>query len=258
MTYGSGGATARQGAPSWLSEVPLAHRGLHGAGVPENSLPAFDAACEVGVGIELDVRVTADGVPVVSHDRDLRHSIGDPRLVAALTWEELEGLRLVDSDEGMPTLAAALDVVAGRVPVMVEVKNEGARAGKAEAAAAAVLEGRDAPMVVASFNPMTVRWFSRHLSHLPRVQTGGSHDVVPRFVRPMLGRMIARGVGDPVALSWDVNRLDDLLVTAARAVGTPVVCWTVRTPADLENARAGADNVIFEMPLTPDDLRASP
>ncbi len=234
------------GLPDWIREVPLAHRGLHVPGVPENSLAAFDAACVAGVGIELDVRLTSDGVPVVAHDRSLLRTTGHDVLVDRVPASEVQGFRLETTDQQLPTLAQAFDVIAGRVPVMVEVKNEGIRAGRVEAAALAVLQAYDWPGCVASFNPLTVGWFLRNQPGLLRAQTGGSDDAVPAVVRRALLRMLARGFGQPGFLSWNVERLDDPFVLDARERGIPVVAWTVRTREQLAKARAGADNWIFE------------
>ncbi len=240
---------------SWVHDVPLAHRGLHGDGVPENTLAAFAAACEAGVGIELDVRLTSDGVPVVVHDRDLRRLTGHVFRVDRIDAAVLADLMLLGSDQTVPTLEEVLDAVAGRVPVMVEVKNETARAGRIEAATARVLEGRSGPLVVASFNPRTVAWFARNAPTVPRAQTGGSSDLLPVPARRALEYLLRRGAGAPQLLSWNVGRLDDPVVLTARELGVPVVCWTVRTLDDLAVARAKADNVIFE-DLTPDQVRS--
>jgi glycerophosphoryl diester phosphodiesterase len=240
-------------APDWLWTVPLAHRGLHGPGVPENSLSAFEAACRAQVGIELDVRLTADGVAVISHDLDLRGVTGHAFRIDRLEASVLAGLRLLDSGEHVPTLRETLELIAGRVPVMVEVKNETLRAGATEMATAEILRGSDAPLVIASFNPQTIRWFARHLPAVARVQTGGSPGAVPRAARPALRRLLAAGLGRPCALSWNVAGLGDALVRDARRRGMPVTAWTVRTSEDLALARAGADNVIFEG-LTPAQL----
>lgn len=232
-------------APRWLVEVPLAHQGLHGPGVARNSLAAFEAAALAGVGIELDVRITGDGVAVVSHDRGVATSDGRTVRIDRCSMAELATLRLAEGGEPLPTLAEAFAVVAGRVPVMVEVKNETGSVGAVESATAQVLDGRGDPLVVASFNPMTLRWFRRHAPEFVRVQTAGA-DGVPSMARRVLARMIRADLGAPAALSWHLGRLGQPAPVAARAAGMPVVAWTIRTVDDLAVARAGADNVIFE------------
>jgi len=98
------------------------HRGLHGSGVPENSIPSFENAIAAGIGIELDVRLSRDGVPVVFHDKTLKRMCGDKRKVSELTVSELKKLRLSGTDETIPTFEELLSVVRGRVPLMIETK----------------------------------------------------------------------------------------------------------------------------------------
>ncbi|MEE8246246.1 MAG: glycerophosphodiester phosphodiesterase family protein, partial [Alphaproteobacteria bacterium] len=88
----------------WLCATPFAHRGLHEEGVPENSLAAFEAALRAGYGIELDVRLAADGVPVVFHDASLERLTGRAAPVSAFTSAELARFRLGDSDQRIPRL----------------------------------------------------------------------------------------------------------------------------------------------------------
>ena len=237
-------------APGWLRDVPLAHRGLHGPGIPENSLAAFAAARDAGVGIELDVRLSADGVPVVFHDRTLDRD-GRTIHLSRLSADDLARVRLGDSDETIPTLARALEV-AGPTPVMVEIKNERARAGGLEAAAVTVMAAHDdaggGPTCAASFNPWTLRWLRRRRPAVDRVLTAGPLDnaAIPAGMRWTVRtlRLLARI--EPVAVSYDVVGLDTPSVQEYRRLGGTVVAWTVSTPALLATARRLADNVIFE------------
>ncbi len=237
--------------PDWLATVPLAHRGLHDDAVPENSLAAFSAARSAGVGIELDVRLAADGVPVVFHDRRLDRLTAARGPIEAHTSEELGVLRLAATAEVVPTLAEALAVTGG-APVMVEVKSEHARAGPLEAAVAAVLADHDGPACVASFNPAVLRWFLRHRPDLPRVLTVAAGPTAERTPAGLRATRLVR----PAAVSVALGALAAPGVVARRAAGLPVVTWTVRSDDDLGRARSGADNLIFEH-LDPADVRRS-
>lgn len=236
--------------PSWLREVPLAHRGLHGDGVPQNSLAAFDLAREAGIGIELDVRLSSDGVPVVFHDRSFERD-GTVIDVSSVTAEALASVPLGDGDEGIPTLEEAL-ATAGDAPVMVEVKNERARAGGLEAATATLLaahaERGGGPTCVASFNPWSLRWLRRRRPAVDRVLTAGPMDdaTIPAGMKWTVRTLrLLRGI-DPVAVSYDVTGLDAPAVRDYHEAGGTVVTWTVSTPTLLATARRLADNVIFE------------
>ena len=234
-------------APSWLRDTPLAHRGLHGPGRPENSLAAFRAAAESGVGVELDVRRTVDGVPVVFHDHDLKRLTGGEGSVESSTYDRLALVRLAGSAEAIPTLDQALDVLRD-VPVMVEIKSVQRQAGPLEPAVAAIVAAHPGPVCIAGFNPASIRWFTRHAPDVVRVQTAGPlrEVAMPRVVRWSLRTLRFVALTRPDAISYDLTGVDHPVVQAFRAGGGTVITWTVRTPADLARARDLADNVIFE------------
>jgi len=240
--------------PQWLVEVPLAHRGLHhlAEGVPENSLAAFRAAASAGVGAELDARLSADGVAVVAHDMDLTAATGQHLKLSGVRVATLIRMELFGTTERLPTLEQALGVLVD-VPVMVEVKNEGARSGPLEQAVADLLVRHPGPVTVASFNPRSVAWFANNAPGVLRGQTGTTDAALPRVVRGAVRRFGLADHGRPHYWSWNVDHLDDERIVAARQAGQPVYAWTVRTAADLARARAGADNIIFEV-LNPADL----
>lgn len=237
--------------PEWLREVPLAHRGLHGDGVHENTLPAFEAAARAGVGVELDVHLSADGVPVVVHDPHVVTD-GARRPVAALTARELGALRPGGGDVGVPRLVEALAVL-GDAPVMVEVKNLTTSTGRLESEVAAVLAAHGGPVCVASFNPRSLQWFRRHMPHVPRAQTSGllAHVPLPSLLRWSLRTLRWLRAVQPAAVSYDLTGLDHSAVQAYRQAGGTVVAWTVTSTAELAYARQYADNVVFEhLPVT--------
>jgi glycerophosphoryl diester phosphodiesterase len=234
--------------PAWLREVPLAHRGLHAAGgPPENSLAAFSAARSAGFGVELDVRLAADGVPVVMHDADLARVAARPLRVDRTTAAELAGLRLAGTDEGVPTLAAVLAALPD-VPVMVELKHDAVRLGGLEAAVAPLVAAHRGPVCVASLHPGAVAWFRRHAPAVVRVLTltHAPERGVPRWVARLLAERAVVRAAAPHALSHDVRGLPAPITTAWRDAGGPVHAWTVRDAAGLAAARAHADVPIFE------------
>ena len=104
----------------------FAHRGIHdnGSDAPENSMAAFRKAVEAGYGIELDIQLTADHVPVIFHDFTLERACGAPGSVKDYTFEELMKFRLFGSEERIPALKDFLRMVKGRVPLIVEYKSE--------------------------------------------------------------------------------------------------------------------------------------
>jgi glycerophosphoryl diester phosphodiesterase len=241
--------------PRWLAEVPFAHRGLHGDGITENTLAAFEAAAAAGVGVELDVRSTADGVPVVFHDADLDRLAGRAGLLDELSHAELATVRLEDGD-AIPTLEEALRVLA-TTPTMVELKTVAPRPGDLEPAVARLLAGHRGPVCMASFNPRAVGWFRRNAGEVVRVQTSGPLDTVPMPapVRWSLRTLRWMRHGSPHAVSYDIAGIDHPAVQGYRDQGGCVVTWTVTTAAALARARRFADNVIFEA-IAVDTVRA--
>jgi hypothetical protein len=106
-----------------LLAVPLAHRGLHSADAPENSLAALQRAIDAGIGIELDVRLSVDGVPVVHHDATLDRMCAVPTAVNRMPASALTRLRLGGTEHRLPSLTAAMHLVGGAVSVLVDVKS---------------------------------------------------------------------------------------------------------------------------------------
>lgn len=238
----------RSEVPSWLVEVPLAHRGLHGEGVVENSRSAFAAAAAAGYGVELDVRLSADGVPVVFHDASLERLAGSSQRVGELTAAELGQLTLLGGDEGIPTLAQVLELL-HRTPTMLELKTTRLRAGGLEAAVAGLLVEHPGPVGVASFNPVSLRWFRKHAPTVVRVLTAM---MLPRgrglasLVRHRMSKLKDASSIRPSAISYHLDDLPQPAVDRWQEAGGVVVAWTVTDQAGLERARELADNVIFE------------
>lgn len=234
-------------APSWLVEVAFAHRGLHGPGVPENSLPAFVAAAEAGYGVELDVQLSRDGVPVVIHDPLLRRLTGAAGRVVERTAEQLGRLRLEDTDATVPTLEDALAVL-GDVPVMVEAKQPRPRAGRLEQAVASVLDAHPGAWCVAGFNPSTGRWFRRWRPEAIRVLTATGRPAAGLWAP--VGRRFAalRDLPSvaPHAVGYDLASLPSPATDRWRAAGGVLLAWTAVGDAEVARARELADNVIFE------------
>ncbi|MBE6856983.1 MAG: hypothetical protein E7500_06095 [Ruminococcus sp.] len=150
----------------------FAHRGLFDDEmIPENSLSAFQRAIDAGLGIELDVRLTKDGVPVVFHDKTLRRMCSDTRKISKITYDELKKLRLKGSDEGIPTLEQTLELIGGQVPLLVETKLPKRRtlSRRLERRIIPLLRDYKGDFSLQSFNKGSVRFLKRHM---PQVKCG--------------------------------------------------------------------------------------
>ncbi|MDT1062841.1 glycerophosphodiester phosphodiesterase family protein [Paracoccus sp. CPCC 101403] len=240
--------------PDFLS-LPITHRGLHSAGLPENSMAAFRAAIAAGYGIECDIQAAADGTPMVFHDDDLPRLTGAEGLVRALGIDTLSMLRLMETDEAIPTLAELLAEVAGRVPLLIEIKDQSLRStdeiGDLSERVAALVAAYDGPVAVMSFNPHSIAAFH---AAAPGVTVGLTTCGYDAEDWPMLDDATREGLAaiadfDRVGASFvshDRDDLDNPAVTALKARGVPVLTWTIRSPAQEQAARAVADNITFE------------
>jgi glycerophosphoryl diester phosphodiesterase len=237
------------GGPSWLREHPIAHRGLHSAQVPENSMAAFEAAVSAGYGIELDVHLSADDRLVVMHDEELRRTTGQPGRVGELDSGLLRGIALLGTDGNVPLLDDVLSVVAGRVPLLVEVKTGDASPSRVGRAVARALAGYRGPHAVQSFDPRLLIWLRRNVPELLRGQIAEAfrRGSLPLGRRLALRTMVLNGRSRPHFIAYDVDAVPSLAVAVwRRLLRVPLLVWTVQTVAQLERARRVRANVIFE------------
>jgi glycerophosphoryl diester phosphodiesterase len=227
-----------------LGAKPFAHRGLHGGGRIENSRAAFAAAIEAGFGIELDVQLNGDGVAMVFHDYRLdrlTETVGD---VAARSAAELAGIRLRSTDEPIPTLAEILDLIAGRAPLLIEMKSPDRHVRALCGAVDAALASYVGPVGVMSFNPEVGRWFARHRPERLRGLVVTENGRSGRLGR--IKRNLSLWRARPDFLAYDIRDLPSDVAALARFDGTPVFTWTVRSDEDRARGAEHADQIIFE------------
>lgn len=230
---------------AWLGGVTYAHRGLHGAGLPENSPAAFAAAIAAGHGIECDIQRSSDGQAMVFHDWDLDRLTGENGPVIERSAAQLGKIRISGGDDTIPTLRQLLDQVAGRVPLLIEIKaRPSTRIPAICLAVRRLLEGYRGPVAVMSFDPRVPRWFahfSPHIVHGLVMSEEGSRTLFARTRRHIL---LWRARAD--FLAYDVRDLPSRFAAAQRRRGFPVLTWTVRSPELMESAARHADAPIAE------------
>ncbi len=235
--------------PQWITDRPIAHRGLHDSShaIPENSLAAFDAAAAAGHPAELDVRATVDGVAVVFHDFELARLTGEDGTIDGVDSASVSSLFLDGTGQSVPLLVDVFDAVAGRVPLLIEVKNEGVP-GIVEEATLRAIEEYTGAVAVQSFNPFTLRWFARNALELPRGLLSG--EFRDADMNPALGRKLRNlemiEVASPHFIGYDVRCLPFERLTSLREGGMPVLGWTVRSADEETESRRFCDNIIFE------------
>jgi glycerophosphoryl diester phosphodiesterase len=242
--------------PDFLSK-PIAHRGLHdlNQGTPENSPKAFRRAIARGYGIELDLQCSADGRAMVFHDPDLDRLTDGSGLVKHLSAAELGEIPLKNGHDTIPTLADTLAMVNGRVPVLIEIKDQdgqlGENIGPIGKDIARQLAAYKGAVALMSYSPFAVADVSRRLPDLTvGLVTSGFKDPVWSVLPDQrLDDMISISSFDRLKASFISHNQDDLNsphVVRLKAQGVPILCWTVRNPAEEAAARKIADNITFE------------
>jgi len=231
---------------------PVAHRGLwSSAGPPENSLAAFEAACEAGYGIELDVQLSSDGEAMVFHDSDLRRMTGLAGRVSDFTAVELGDMTLAGTDEPIPSLADTLTLVGRRALVQVELKTPPGEVGPLEQRVHEILIDHAGPVAVIGFNPYSHAWFAdRHPKVLRGLDSYSYSGIDARRMAPDQRRAYAKlehvAIARPHFLALSLDMLPSQEAARLRERGMPVVVWTVRSPAQWDKVKGCCDNLIFE------------
>jgi glycerophosphoryl diester phosphodiesterase len=237
----------------FLAAQAYAHRGLHGHGVVENSRAAFQAAIDKGLGIELDIQPAAGGQAFVFHDTLLDRLTDDTGPVAKRTAQQLDQIRLRNSHETLPRLSEILSIVAGRVPILIEIKtnpNHTSSVGSLGMAVRRDLEGYRGAVAVMSFNPNVAAWFHEHAPKMVRGLVVTEEKDGKGFGR-MRGRVlrhISLWRARPDFLAYDIRDLPSRFPAEQRARGLKILTWTVRTAHQERVAMTHADEIIFEQP----------
>jgi glycerophosphoryl diester phosphodiesterase len=246
--------------PAAFLRLPLAHRALHKREMrrPENSPAAILAALAAGYGIEIDVQGTADGQAVVFHDEWMERLTEATGFVKDYTAAELGNIRLRDADDCIPTLPQVLAMVAGRAPLLIEIKDQTGGMtetdGRLEAAVARALLGYDGPVAVMSFNPHAVANMARLAPQIPRGITTAAFDYAGWAPLSPERCDALREIADydrvrACFISHEVADLGRARVADLKARGATILCWTVTSAAMEAKAREVVDNVTFEQYL---------
>ena len=229
----------------------VAHRGLHdNVRYPENSMAAFRRAADEGFAIELDVHLTADDQLVVFHDDTLKRICGDDRRICELSYGELLGLRLLGTEEGVPLFRDVLELVGGRVPLIVEIKYDG-RYLETARLADEMLRGYGGLYCIESFHPLVVEWFRKNSPDTVRgllttdfFRDGGG---IPWWQKLLLTSFVLCFKARPDFIAHDRRHKDLFSFRLCSALYRPVrVAWTVRSARELAEDRSVYSAFIFE------------
>ncbi len=243
--------------PDAFLKAPIAHRGLHdvSSGRPENSPAAFLAAIEAGVGIELDLQLSKDGEAMVFHDYDLGRVTGETGPVRQRTAAELGAIALTGWSDTIPTLRQVLELVDGRVALLIELKDQdgamGPETGPLEAATARALLGYNGPVALMSFSAYSVAEAARLMPELPHGLVTSPFDpeemsLVPEARRETLSRIADYDRVGASFISHNHTDLGSERVAELKSQGADILCWTIRSQEQEDEARKVAANVTFE------------
>lgn len=235
-----------------MRQFRYAHRGLHNLprGVPENSLLAFRYAVTGGFGIELDVRLSRDRIPVVIHDGSLKRLCGVEGFVEKSSVEQLKKLRLLGTRESIPTLEEVLQLVDGKVPLLLELKTYKNNVRDLCLKTSQLLEPYRGEFAVESFDPRVLRWLRHNEPFIVRgqlLETRKDSERRKRYgmLAPFL--LLSNVLTRPDFLACPFqNRQGAFLRFCIDVLKGQEVCWTIQSQQDLEAAEQAGAMVIFE------------
>lgn len=239
---------------------PIAHRGLHNAAraIVENSISAARAAIAAGYGIECDVQLSQDGDVVVFHDDALERLTQDTGLVREKSGAQLRAQKLNGGDDHIPGFDAFLGVIAGRAPLVVEIKSAFDGETLTAQRVAESLAFYDGPVAIKSFDPAMIAFLraegrNLNVSHIPLGVVAEAHydtddwSSLSARQRQEMTHFLHYPRTRPDFVSWSVNDLPNAIPFLARAgLHLPVMTWTVRTQAHASLAAQWADQIVFE------------
>jgi glycerophosphoryl diester phosphodiesterase len=238
----------------WLTAAPIAHRAFHNAAERriENTLPAVKAAIERGFSIEVDLQLTGDEQAVVFHDDTLDRLTEASGRVDRMPLAALRNVRFRGGDDRIPTFEELLEEIAGRVPLVIELKSRWNGDRRLERQVAGTLGDYAGPAAVMSFDPASMRAMRYLLPHIPRGLIADRFrredwPEIPTVYRVALRNLVAASYTAPSFIAYDVRALPASAPLMIKHIfDLPLLTWTVRTADDRTVAKRWASQMIFE------------
>lgn len=244
----------KSGEIAWLTSTLIAHRGLHSATIPENSMAAFEAAINKGYIIELDAQLTKDKQVVVLHDNDLNRILGVDKKITEVTYEELQDYTMIGSNQKIPLLSDVLALIDDRVPVLIEIKND-LKVGDLEGAMVEVLKTYTGRFAVIAFNPYALEWFKKNASTMIRGQISGhfklSDEAKAKGEKPlvwykqfMLSNLLMNFTSKPNFIVYEIEDTSIFRILSIKLLGVPLLGYTIDNQAEYDKAKHNYDNLM--------------
>lgn len=231
-----------------LKGMKIAHRGYHDivGNCPENSMNAFSEAMKKGYTIENDIHITRDNEVVVFHDDTLKRMCGEDKVIEDLTLEEIKKYTLKDSDQKIPTLKECLDLVDGKVPLLIEFKAFNMDHTKRLCEEAdKILSEYKGKYFIQSFYPFVLNWYKKNRPDILRGQLAENKKGKPIKER-LLGFLIFNFLSRPHFLSYSYESPRFLPRKLCSMLGALPVCWTLPDKKAFEESKKHFKAFIFE------------
>lgn len=228
---------------SWLLNKPIAHRGLWGGNIVENSITAYQNAIDNGYPIEIDVYRTLDGKLVSFHDSTLKRMTGIDGKVYEKSFDQLKTLNLANSNEKIPLLEDVLALCENKTPLLIEFKDQPSKDFVKDTVS--MLKKYKGEFAVQSFNPLYINQIKKLAPEFIRgiLATESHADDKSFLTRYVLKNMSFNGIIKPDFISYSYTGLP---LKAKKVKNLPVIAWTVTDQQSANTALEHANNIIFE------------
>lgn len=227
----------------------IAHRGYHDIekGIPENSITAFKRAIDFEYVIEIDLHLLKDGNIVVFHDDNLERLTGVSKNIKDCTYEEIKNLKLENIDEHIPLFKEVLELVNGRVPLLIEYKYDN-KPGLLEEKSMILLKDYKGKYAVQSFNPKSVKWFKDNYKDIPRGQLASSfaNEKMCFIKKLILKNVLLFSYNKPDFVSYAIKDLPNSRIEKLRKKGICIFGWTIRDKEAFDFAKKYCDSSVCE------------
>lgn len=229
----------------WFKDYFIAHRGFHSAEAPENTIPAFEKAVENNYAIELDVQQISDGTIIVFHDNKLERLTGRDGYAKNLKKEDLQNCNILGTEYTIPQFCEVLKAVDGKVPLLIEIKNE-FKVGELENAVVAELENYNGKFAIQSFNPYVIQYIKQKYPNIIAGQLSSYFKGIKlNFIKKLLLKKLKFvKTNNADFIAYDATNLPNKYVS--KYDNLPLLAYTIKTQEEYEQIADICESIIFE------------
>lgn len=234
---------------TWLKNDLIAHRGLHqkDKSIPENTITAFKLALDKGISIELDINILKDGHVVVFHDHDLKRCFNINQSLDDLSYDDLKKITYKSGDH-IPLLTEVLDLINGKVNLLIELKPQGDVVKLCEAFLK-IIDQYKGNFAVFSFHPNVVYYLKKHRPNIIRGQISEyfeDNKYMSNFMRFLMKRLAFNRFTKPDFISYGIHNMPNKYLDKYKKRGLTIISYAARSQKDFDFVKAHYDNVVFE------------